>query len=194
MSGVVDAASTPAVASPGEGWIVTVPVDRATGVLADAYRRQLDQLGRVTELTQIGSLYPDLVDVRLRLYSVVDATPSSIPDWARRAVALLTSVLNQCRFCTVGHVEKLTEAGHGALAAAIKGDPVGARSGDAGVDALFAYTRTLVRSPGDVVAADVDALRSAGWDDLAILDVNNIAAYYSYVNRVANGLGLTREA
>ena len=38
------------------------------------------------------------------------------------------------------------------------------------------------------------ALRDAGWNDLDILDVNNIAAYYCYINRVAHGLGLQGEA
>jgi uncharacterized peroxidase-related enzyme len=178
----------------GEGWIATVAPEAATGLLAEAYGRQQAQLGRVTELTQIGSLYPELVDERLRLYAVVDATPSSVPDWARRAVALLTSVLNGCRFCTVGHVEKLTEAGHGELAQALKDHPETATTGTPEVDALLDYTRLLVRRPGAVTEGDITALRAAGWDDLAILDVNNLAAYYSYINRVAAGLGLTREA
>jgi uncharacterized peroxidase-related enzyme len=177
-----------------EGWIASVAPEDATGLLAEAYGRQTEKLGRVTELTQIGSLYPALVDLRLRLYAVVDDTPSDIPDWGRRAVALLTSVLNGCRFCTVGHVERLGEAGHAELAQAIKADPLTAASGDDTVDALFAYVRLLVRRPGDVAESDIAALRAAGWDDLAILDVNNITAYYSYINRVASGLGLTREA
>jgi len=59
------------------------------------------------------------------------------------------------------------------------------------VDALLDYTRLLVRDPGAMSAADIDALRRVGWDDLAILDANDIAAYYySYINRVASGLGL----
>ncbi len=38
------------------------------------------------------------------------------------------------------------------------------------------------------------ALRAAGFSDLDILDINNITAYYCYINRVAAGLGLQREA
>jgi uncharacterized peroxidase-related enzyme len=178
----------------GEGWIDTIPPAAATGSLAAAYERQQAKLGRVTELTQIGSLYPDLVEARLNLYAVVDATPSNVPDWARRAVALLTSVLNGCRFCTVGHVEGLTAAGHEELAEELKAHPDTASAQDPAVDALLEYTRKLVRRPGEITIKDVKALRDAGWDDLAILDVNNLAAYYSYINRVASGLGLTREA
>ena len=181
-------------AQTGNGWIASIDPADATGPLAEAYQSQAEKIGRVTELTQIGSLYPDLVAARLRLYAVVDATPSDVPDHVRRAVALLTSVLNGCLFCTAGNTEKLTEAGHGELAQAIKDDPEGAATGDARADAAIAYARKLVTDPRHVVEADVTALREAGWSDLDILDINNISAYYCYINRVAAGLGLQREA
>ncbi len=176
------------------GWIAGVPPEHATGALAEAYRSQLEKIGHVTELTQIGGLYPDLVAVRLKLYEVVDATPSDVPDHVRRAVALLTSVLNGCLFCTVGHTEKLTAAGHGELAQKIKKDPEGVTTGDAKADAAIAYARKLVTDPRHIVEQDVTALRDEGFGDLDILDINNIAAYYCYINRVAAGLGLQREA
>jgi hypothetical protein len=150
------------------GWIASVAPADATGILAESYAKQVAKLGRVSELTQIGSLYPDLVAQRLALYPVVDATPSAVPEWARRAVAL--------------------------LAQSIKADPHGHSTGDAPTDAIFTYTRTLVLRPVPIVEADVTALRDAGWSDLDILDVNNIAAYYCYINRVAHGLGLQGEA
>jgi uncharacterized peroxidase-related enzyme len=173
-----------------DAWITTIPPEEATDELAAAYQSQQAKIGRVTELTQLGSLYPDLVATRLRLYSVVDATPSAVPEWARRAVALLTSALNQCLFCTAGHSQRLHEDGYGQLADAILAQPEQVVSGDAAVDSLFAYTRLLVRQPGQVSADDVEGLRRCGWSDLDILDVNNIAAYYCYINRVASGLGL----
>lgn len=171
-------------------WIETIHPQAATGPLAEAYATQQSALGHVTPLTQLGSLYPDLVAQRLRLYGVVNATPSAIPDWARRAVALLTSTINRCPFCTAGHVAGLTEAGLGELAQAIVADPDGARSGDVRVDALLDYTRVLTRAPAAVSQHDVAVLRAHGWTDLDILDINNLSAYYSYINRVASGLGL----
>jgi uncharacterized peroxidase-related enzyme len=181
-------------AETGKGWISTVPPEHAAGPLAQAYRSQFEKIGRVTELTQIGSLYPDLVATRLRLYAVVDATPSDVPDHVRRAVALLTSVLNGCLFCTAGHTEKLAEAGYAGLAQAIKADPESVLTGDAKADAAISYARKLVTDPRHMVRQDVTALRAAGWGDLDILDINNIAAYYCYINRVAAGLGLHGEA
>jgi uncharacterized peroxidase-related enzyme len=178
----------------GTGWIATVAPGDASGLLAESYAKQFNKLGRVSELTQIGSLYPELVAQRLTLYEVVDATPSGVPEWARRAVALLTSVLNGCLHCTVGNTQKLVDAGYGALAAAIKDNPEVHLTGSPPIDAIFTYTRALVLRPASIVEADLTALRDAGWNDLDILDVNNIAAYYCYINRVAHGLGLQGEA
>src|SRR5580692_7432889 len=168
-------------AETGNGWIASVPPEHATGPLAQAYQSQFDKLGRVTELTQLGSLYPDLVATRLRMYAVVNDTPSGIPDWARRAVALVTSVLNGCLFCTAGHTQGLRDDGRGDLADAIVADPATAATGDDAVDALLAYTRLLVRRPGEVTADDIASLRAQGWSDMDILDVNNLSAYYCYI-------------
>jgi NAD(P)H-hydrate epimerase len=41
---------------------------------------------------------------------------------------------------------------------------------------------------------DVDALREYGLDDRAIVDANQVVAYFNYVNRVADGLGVELEA
>jgi alkylhydroperoxidase family enzyme len=42
-------------------------------------------------------------------------------------------------------------------------------------------------------AADVDALRGAGWDNRAITDTVQVCSYFNYINRVADGLGLEPE-
>jgi alkylhydroperoxidase family enzyme len=40
---------------------------------------------------------------------------------------------------------------------------------------------------------DVEALRSAGFSDRAILDINQVTGYYAFVNRLADGLGIEVE-
>jgi alkylhydroperoxidase family enzyme len=40
---------------------------------------------------------------------------------------------------------------------------------------------------------DVGALRNAGLRDAEILDVCQVTAYYNYVNRMADGLGVELE-
>ena len=51
----------------------------------------------------------------------------------------------------------------------------------------------LTRSPQAMTEEDVEALRRAGFDDTAILDICQVTAYYNYVNRLADGLGVELE-
>ena len=57
---------------------------------------------------------------------------------------------------------------------------------------MLDYTAKLTRTPGDMTRQDVEALREAGFDDRAILQINLIASYFNYINRVADGLGVGR--
>jgi len=55
------------------------------------------------------------------------------------------------------------------------------------------YAVKLTRTPGAVTREDVQALREVGFDDAGILDICQVAAYYNYVNRLADGLGVELE-
>ena len=41
---------------------------------------------------------------------------------------------------------------------------------------------------------DIQALRAQGWDDRAIHDATQIIAYFNYINRVADALGVEPES
>ncbi len=59
--------------------------------------------------------------------------------------------------------------------------------------AMLDYAAKLTLHPSTMTEADILALRNAGFDDRAILDMAQIIAYYAYVNRIADGLGVTLE-
>jgi uncharacterized peroxidase-related enzyme len=62
------------------------------------------------------------------------------------------------------------------------------------VDAsLCAYAEKLTLRPTEMSESDIRALRSAGLDDVAIHDATQIVAYFNYINRVADALGVERE-
>ncbi len=58
---------------------------------------------------------------------------------------------------------------------------------------MLRYVLKLTRDPGGMTADDVGALRAAGFDDRAVLDICQVASYYNYVNRLADGLGVELE-
>jgi uncharacterized peroxidase-related enzyme len=59
--------------------------------------------------------------------------------------------------------------------------------------AMLEYAVKLTLTPWDMVEQDVADLREAGFSDGAILDINQVAGYYAYVNRLADGLGVELE-
>jgi uncharacterized peroxidase-related enzyme len=59
--------------------------------------------------------------------------------------------------------------------------------------AMLAYVEKLTLQPAAVSRQDLDALRHVGFDDRAILQINLIASWFNYINRVADGLGVGRE-
>ncbi len=58
---------------------------------------------------------------------------------------------------------------------------------------MLRYATRLTRDPGGMDESDVQDLRRTGFDDHAILDICQVAAYYNYVNRLADGLGVELE-
>jgi uncharacterized peroxidase-related enzyme len=63
---------------------------------------------------------------------------------------------------------------------------------DAADRAMLDYSALLTRHPTRVSAADLDRLRRVGFSDQAILQINLIASWFNYINRVADGLGVGR--
>lgn len=59
--------------------------------------------------------------------------------------------------------------------------------------ALCAHAEKLTRHPHDVGAEDIDALRRHGFDDAAIHDATQVIAYFNYITRIADGLGVEPE-
>ncbi len=64
---------------------------------------------------------------------------------------------------------------------------------DAADRAMLDYAMKLTREPWAVAAGDIIALREAGFDDRAIHDICAVTAYFAFVNRIADGLGVELE-
>jgi uncharacterized protein YciW len=58
---------------------------------------------------------------------------------------------------------------------------------------MLRYVDKLTRAPGKMKREDVDLLRRAGHSDEDILHIAEVASYYAYVNRIADGLGVELE-
>ena len=74
----------------------------------------------------------------------------------------------------------------------MKEDPETARLSDR-QRALVRYAVQLTRAPESMAREDVERLRDVGLEDSEILDLCQVTAYYAYVNRIAQGLGVELE-
>jgi len=58
--------------------------------------------------------------------------------------------------------------------------------------AMLDYVVKLTKTPWKMTRQDVESLREHGFDDTGILQINLIASWFNYINRVADGLGIGR--
>jgi uncharacterized peroxidase-related enzyme len=172
-------------------WIRTIRWDDAEGPLREAYDWQAASLGEPAEFTMLGSLYPAIVDQRLRLYRAVEQCPSDLSPVERQMAAFVTSTLNGTAHCASGLRLKLLSLGVAdEMLDVVEAAPDAVHTGDARLDAICAHAAALTTSPATMTEADLEPLRAHGLSDLDLLDLNNMVAYYCYINRVVMGLGI----
>ena len=58
---------------------------------------------------------------------------------------------------------------------------------------MLDYAMKLSVAPSSVTLDDVEQLRQVGFEDSAVLDICQVTAYFNYVNRLADGLGVELE-
>lgn len=103
----------------------------------------------------------------------------------REAIALTVAGANDCQYCASAHtaISKNLKVDDAEI-----GRRLSARSNDAELDVLLTFARRIVDQRGLVSDADIAAVRDAGYDDGAIVEVvANVVAniFTNYINHVA---------
>lgn len=78
------------------------------------------------------------------------------------------------------------------LVEALKSDP-GHERLESPDRVMLLYAAKLTARPWEITAEDTRALGEAGFDSRAVHDICAITAYYAFVNRIADGLGVELE-
>ncbi len=58
--------------------------------------------------------------------------------------------------------------------------------------AMLDYVAKLTAEASRITPEDLERLRQVGFEDRGILQINLIASWFNYINRVADGLGVGR--
>lgn len=191
-------------------WIRLIDRDEAEGRLRTTFERIAGPDGQVVRVLQLHGLRPHTLDAHLALYkATLHHAGNRLPRWWLELIGVAVSGWNGCAYCVAHHgaglIRLLGDALAGSLVEAVERGPdaleaavdasLDALAGDwvtpAAVAASLTYARVLTLDPAAVDAALVTAMRSAGLDDGAILEVNQVTSYFAYVNRAVLGLGVS---
>ena len=179
-------------------WIEMIPDEEATGAVKKMYDKVRTPHGTVDNVMRAHSLRPHTMEGHVGLYkSVLHDPANTLPLWFLEVVASYTSIINNCAYSLAHHFTNarrlLKDDGRADAIYRALEDGAPEREFGGKELALLIYARKLTVDVGKMEATDIDALRVAGCNDGEILEVNQVVAYFSYSNRLLNGLGVTTE-
>lgn len=132
---------------------------------------------------------PETLKERSPLFNAIMYDPGGLSRAERELGALGASMVNHCIYCAAVHasrhaqIEKNTEVIDALFAAGL----------DAELDprnrAIYDFAVKLSRTPPEAGPEDVAALREAGLDEAAILDLILSTALFGWANRLMHVLG-----
>ncbi len=174
-------------------WIEVVDPKVAEGTLADVYDEVGRRRGEIADIHQVQSLNPGAMKAHLDLYMSLVYRKGGLSRPQREMIAVAVSHFNRCPYCVVHHAEAL--AHYEKSAEVVEGVKTDYREAPLRPEdrAMLDYAAKLTTKPWAMTREDIEALREAGFDDGKILDVNLIASYFNFVNRVVHGLGVELE-
>lgn len=177
-------------------WIRVIDPPEAGALLRTLYEQIRTPDGHVDRILKIHSLRPRTLQAHLAIYkAVLHSRPNALSPREREIAGVGVSRLNGCDYCVEHHRAALARhVGNAGLAERLTSaaaEESGAEPLTRREQALCRYARKLTRTPASMAAADLEPLRQAGLDDAAILDLNQVVAYFAYANRTVQGLGVT---
>ena len=176
-------------------WIDTVSYALSKGRLRTLYDRVKGPDDNVDNIMMAHSLRPHTMEGHMALYkAVLHHTSNSIPKWFLETLGVWVSSLNHCDYCVEHHFADLQRllADDGksrGIRAAIEARSIETAPLTQVQMLAMEYARKLTIDPAALRPADIQSLRDAGFEDGAILEINQVCAYFSYANRTVLGLG-----
>jgi len=179
-------------------WIKTISYDDAVGKLRQMYDRIKGPDNNVDNIMLAHSLRPHTMDGHMTLYKYVLHHPgNNLPKAYLETIGVYVSSLNDCEYCLEHHFAGMARLiGDPKRAEVIRQSLVDGRPEDAFSGAELAglqYAAELTLAPASIAASNISAMRNAGLDDGEILEINQVAAYFCYANRMVLGLGINTD-
>lgn len=179
-------------------WIHHIPYDKSEGPLRTLYDRVKGPEGIIDNIMLSHSLRPHTMEGHMALYkATLHHARNTIDRWFLEALGVYASLLNGCSYCVDHHfIGMKRQLKDDSRAAAMR---TALQSGDlssafsAQEAAAIKYAQILTKTPSSLTEDAIESMRSAGWPDDQILEINQVVAYFNYANRTVLGLGVSTD-
>ena len=187
-------------------WIDELPEDHARARLERSLKGAVDpELGRPANVIKAHGLLPPVLDAHMALYRRVVKAAEVLPQSLREGVAVAVSARNDCFYCSIHHRVSMVRAleregsdidgrrlGNALIGHGRRREPLPGDTPDRLV-AMVEYAMHLTETPGAMTPEHLAPVRAAGLRDVEIAELNQVVAYFNYVNRIVMGLGVQLE-
>lgn len=179
-------------------WIKTIPYEESDAKLKRIYNKVKGPDDNIDNVLSIHSLRPHSLTGHMTLYkSVLHNSNNTLPKWYLESLGIYVSELNKCNYCVKHHLAGLkrllgSQEKGDAFYRAVESDNVANYFGSY-YDLGMSYARKLTLEHYNIVAKDIINLRSVGFTDGEILEINQVVSYFNYVNRTVVGLGVNTD-
>ncbi len=183
-------------------WIQTVRRDDAEGELKEMMGKQremyppeyfastAEQVGTEESIVESHALIPEALYHAFATFGALMRPDLPLNRREHEIIATMVSAANNCFYCTESHAEFLRRVTlDDDMVAAMRADYKTAPLSDA-EKVMVEYVVQLTKESYKITEKNHVRLREAGFDDQAILQMTLIAAWFNYINRIANSLGV----
>jgi uncharacterized peroxidase-related enzyme len=186
-------------------WIRTIPLSQAGDELRQAVEAEKllypveyatpihPAEGGGSEIVASHTLIPQALHHAFSTFGALMSPDLPLQRRHHEMIATMVSVTNRCVYWIESHAEFLRRVTlDKGLVEALERDyttaPITPQE-----RVMLDYVVKLTKDATQVWKDDHEKLRAAGFDDRAILQITLIAAWFNYINRVADALGVGRE-
>jgi len=166
------------------------PLEKFDDDLEVYFAKCREKLGLVPNVLQAYSFDQDKLRAFMAMYNDLMLADGGLTKLEREMIAVTVSSVNKCFYCLTAH---------GAAVRQLSGDPALGEALvmnyrtlnlDARQTTMLDFAWKLTAHPSDIVEADRQSLRDAGFSDRDIWDIAAVASFFNMSNRMATAVDM----
>lgn len=165
---------------------------------------EIPEANRVNDtdhILQVHGVHSEVMLQHYTFYKELMYSKGPLTRIQREMIAIAVSAINECHYWIKHHgaglrrllsSKQISQTEQDSLLLGLIDEGTHNSLGDLDI-AILEYATKLTRLPSSITQEDIVVLRSHGLDDRGIHDICAITAYFAFVNRIADGLGVELE-